>query len=188
MPAGSAWVCVDFIAFVCVCLCVCLSQPWVVDRHARAARAAASTQATSLLTWWSSSQSARGGGRPQLHSLEQQSLCWNIDVMAAHAVFPGPCTYQTCVTRTVNLFSQPCCSSRGEADILILKITKCSVLAGSLIWILAQWEMLMATFHCFDKTKCGWRSNCWFKSILDICWCFDIQHFRTWGFFSLTQT
>lgn len=59
------------------------------SQHARAARAAEATQATSLSTWWSSLEAAWGGGRPRLHSSQQQALCWNIDVTGTHAVLPG---------------------------------------------------------------------------------------------------
>lgn len=44
-------------------------------QRAGTARAAAAARAARPLTRWSTSESARGGGRPWLHSSKQQALC-----------------------------------------------------------------------------------------------------------------
>lgn len=120
MQGGS--VCVGFTAFVCVCVYLRVvvrdcQRPMGGSQRARAAPA---TQAESLLTW-SSSKSARGGRRPRLHSLKQQALCWNIDVMVAHSVLPASHMYWTCVIHIVDLFFWPSCNHNGATDVWILK-------------------------------------------------------------------
>lgn len=116
---ASACVCINWCPFARVVVGEC-QRPMGSSQRAGAARATAATQAASLLTRRSGSERAPGGGRPRLHSFKQQALRWNIDVTASHTVLPVSHMYRTCVTHTVDLFSQPCCWYRGAADLWIL--------------------------------------------------------------------
>lgn len=75
---------------LCVCMCVSADAPFagVIVRECQrpvcggqracAARAVAAAWAALLLTRWSTSESAWGGGRPLLHSWKNNRLCAEI--------------------------------------------------------------------------------------------------------------